>query len=395
MIQNLQNKRVGLVLPNVPAYSETFFTSKIKGLQENGFEVILFANRKLSHSYNLTRVVYAPDFTIKFRLLFELVKMSWNIVSNFNSAFSLYKITRKEETSLKNAIRTVLINSHFLPFKLDWLHFGFGTMAIQRENVAEAIGAKMAISFRGFDLYIYPTKHINCYQKLFSKNVRYHVLSNEMKNTLMGNGISEQSIFKITPAIDFDSFNRKTPLDFNSPIRFLTVGRLHWKKGLEYTLEALSYFKQNKNIPFTFTIIGDGVETERLKFAVYQLGLTENVIFVGKVAHQEVKKYMDQSHVYLQYSIQEGFCNAVLEAQAMGLLCIVSDADGLVENVIDQETGWVIPKRNAILLAQKMADVLQLEETKAQMIKKNAMERVKNEFNLEKQNALFLSFYSN
>ena len=394
MIQNLQNKRVGLVLPNVPTYSETFFTSKIKGLQENGFEVILFANRKLSHSYNLTRVVYAPDFTIKFRLLFELVKMSWNIVSNFKSAFSLYKITRKEETSLKNAIRTVLINSHFLPFKLDWLHFGFGTMAIQRENVAEAIGAKMAISFRGFDLYIYPTKHINCYQKLFSKNVRYHVLSNEMKNTLMGNGISEQSIFKITPAIDFDSFNRKTPLDFNTPIRFLTVGRLHWKKGLEYTLEALFYFKQNNNIPFTFTIIGDGVETERLKFAVYQLGLSENVIFVGKVAHQEVKKYMEQSHVYIQYSIQEGFCNAVLEAQAMGLFCIVSDADGLNENVLNNETGWVVPMRKPKELAEVFNNYLLLSALQKKEIINNAISRVKIQFSIENQKKQFLNFYN-
>jgi len=32
---------IGLVLPNTPAYSETFFNSKIKGLQENGCEVIL------------------------------------------------------------------------------------------------------------------------------------------------------------------------------------------------------------------------------------------------------------------------------------------------------------------------------------------------------------------
>jgi len=393
VIQNLKNKRVGLVLPNVPGYSETFFTSKIKGLQENGFEVILFANRKLSNSYNLTKVIFAPDFTIKLRLLFELVIMYCNIVSNFKSAFSLYKITRKEETSLKNAIRIVLINSHFLPFKLDWLHFGFGTMALQRENVAEAIGAKMAVSFRGFDLYIYPTKHINCYQKLFSKNVQYHVLSNEMKNTLMGNGISERSIFKITPAIDFDSFNRKTPLDFNTPIRFLTVGRLHWKKGLEYTLEALSYFKQNKNIPFTFTIIGDGVETERLKFAVYQLDLTENVIFVGKVAHQEVNKYMEQSHVYLQYSIQEGFCNAVIEAQAMGLFCIVSDADGLNENVLNNETGWVVPMRKPKELAEVFNNYLLLSELQKKEIINNAISRIKIQFSLENQKKHFLNFY--
>lgn len=393
-MQMIYNKRIGLVLPNVPGYSETFFTSKIKGLQENGFEVILFANRKLSNSYTLTKVVFAPDFTLKLTFLFELVKIVWNVASNFKSAFLLYELTRKEETSLKNAIRIVLINSHFLSFKLDWLHFGFGTMALHRENVAEAIGAKMAVSFRGFDLYIYPTKHINCYQKLFSKNVRYHVLSDEMKNTLLEKGIAEQSIFKITPAIDFTSFNRKTPLDFNLPIRFLTVGRLHWKKGLEYTLEALSYFKQNRNIPFTFTIIGDGIEMERLKFAVYQLGLTENVIFVGKVAHQEVKKHMEQSHVYIQYSIQEGFCNAVIEAQAMGLFCIVSDADGLNENVINKETGWVVPMRKPKELAEEFNNYLLLPELQKIEIINKAISRIKIQFSIENQKKHFLNFYN-
>ena len=57
--------------------------------------------------------------------------------------------------------------------------------------------------------------------------------------------------------------------------------------------------------------------------------------------------------IYLQYSIQEGFCNAVLEAQALGLLTIVSDAEGLPENVIHGETGWVVPKRKPKFFAQK------------------------------------------
>ena len=38
--------RIGIVLSSIPAYSETFFNSKIKGLQKNGFEVFLFINSK-------------------------------------------------------------------------------------------------------------------------------------------------------------------------------------------------------------------------------------------------------------------------------------------------------------------------------------------------------------
>ena len=63
------------------------------------------------------------------------------------------------------------------------------------------------------------------------------------------------------------------------------------------------------------------------------------------------KNYLEKSDIYLQYSIQEGFCNSVLEAQAMGLLSIVSDANGLTENIIHNYTGWVVPKMAPKLLA--------------------------------------------
>ena len=48
---------------------------------------------------------------------------------------------------------------------------------------------------------------------------------------------------------------------------------------------------------------------------------------------------MKNSDVYIQSSVQEGFGNAVLEAQASGLCCIVSDAEGLSENVLNEKTG--------------------------------------------------------
>ena len=78
-MKNLRSKKIGLVLPNVPAYSETFFTSKIKGLQKNGFEVILFVGGKPSNSFVLTKVVTAPDFSIRFKLIIELLKIIWNL----------------------------------------------------------------------------------------------------------------------------------------------------------------------------------------------------------------------------------------------------------------------------------------------------------------------------
>ena len=294
----------------------------------------------------------------------------------------------------RNRIKQIILNQFFLNEKLDWLHFGFGMLAKDRENVAQAIGAKMAVSFRGYDLYLSPLKHPGCYDLLFLKDIKYHVLSQEMKQTLIDYKINQNKIKVITPAIDVSFFQTlKKPDDDNEVVKLATVSRLHWKKGLEYTLEALMHLKQ-ANVNFHYTIIGDGEEYERLIFAAHQLDISECITFTGKVPHNEVKTHLEQADIYLQYSIQEGFCNAVLEAQAMGLLCVVSDAEGLSENVLNNETGWVVPKRKPKVLAQKIIEVMHLNAVEKKYIRDYAMARVKNEFNLDKQNQAFVDFYN-
>jgi colanic acid/amylovoran biosynthesis glycosyltransferase len=118
------------------------------------------------------------------------------------------------------------------------------------------------------------------------------------------------------------------------------------------------------------------------------------VIFLGKLEPKEIKEKLALTDIYLQYSIQEGFCNAVLEAQAMGCLCVVSDAEGLSENVLNEITGFVVEKRNPKLLAERILDVLQMNIEDKQKMRKNAMDRVSKEFNLEKQKQQFIEFYT-
>ena len=168
---------------------------------------------------------------------------------------------------------------------------------------------------------------------------------------------------------------------------------MHWKKGLVYTLEALAILKK-EGVSFHYIIIGAGIEFERLKYAAYQLGIFNQVTFTGKINHELVKKKLQEADIYLQYSNQEGFCNAVLEAQAMGLLCIVSDAEGLSENVIHEESGWVVPKMNPKMLANKILEVLNLHQEEKLKITEHAKFRVNQEFNIQKQQQEFIQFYS-
>jgi colanic acid/amylovoran biosynthesis glycosyltransferase len=384
--------KIGIVLPSVPGYSETFFSSKIKGLQANGFEVVLFVNNFAAKTALNCTIVVSPKFSKSklknsFISLFYLLK---TLILNYKNVQKLYNLDKKDSLDFKQRIKSIIINSHLLTQQLDWLHFGFGTMVIGRENVAEAIGAKMAVSFRGFDHYVYPIKNNDCYKLLFTKKVKYHVLSQGMKSDLIKLSIAQEKITKITPAIDTQLFSSQTTFENN--INFITVARLHWIKGLDYTLEALSML-HNNGINFKYTIIGEGNEKERLLFLSHQLGISKNVVFLGKLSHSEVRNELKKATYYIQYSLQEGFCNAVLEAQAMGKICIVSNADGLKENVLDNKTGFVLPKRNSQLLACKIDEVLKMSNQEKETIIKNAIDRINATFTIENQIKQFVDFY--
>lgn len=397
MNRKYDKKRIGLVLSSAPGYSETFFRNKIAGLQNQGHDVTMFVDyapqQSEKFSYKVvSNVQFKKGFFKTVSELFKVVRKT--IFKHPTASYRLFLLDRADGLSILSCLRNLILNEFLLNENVDWLHFGFGMLANGRENVATAISAETAVSFRGFDLYLSPLKHPGCYDLLFDKNVKYHVLSKAMRLILMNKGVSEQKISVITPAIDISLFdNGNLNLEPSSkPLKLITIARLHWVKGLEYTLEALAILKK-RNIIFKYNIIGSGQEKERLLFAAEQLGISNCVNFLGRKTQTEIKTYLKEADVYLQYSIQEGFCNAVLEAQAMGILCIVSNADGLIENVLDNKTGWVAPKRNPLQLADRIQYVMGLSDEEKHKIQKTAIRRVKLEFNMEKQKREFHQFY--
>ena len=384
--------KIGLVLSSTPAYSETFFNSKIKGLQKNGFEVVLFVNSKDTH-FDLCTV----KEQVQFRSFFIFLKSLGLILTKLSTLLKFISLERKQNVSFKRILKKLILNQHILQeSNVDWLHFGFATQAIGRENIAKAVGAKMAVSLRGFDIGIYPLKNPKCYDLLWLNINKLHVISNDLLNLAYTNGFKKNVPYqKITPAIDTSFFINQSLKDASNKnlLQLMTIGRLHWKKDYTSIIIALKNLK-DRGIDFEYTIIGDGPEEEKLKYLVYELGLINNIIFTGKISQKEILIYFKKSHFYLQYSLQEGFCNAVLEAQSMGVLPIVSNAEGLSENVLNNITGWVIQKNSPKLLAEKIVEVINLPESNKEKIRKQAIERVTKEFNIEKQQKEFIDFYT-
>ncbi|RIA10255.1 colanic acid/amylovoran biosynthesis glycosyltransferase [Flavobacteriaceae bacterium MAR_2010_72] len=386
--------RIGIVLSKTPSYSETFFISKIKGLQAYGHEVVLFVQNK-SHDFNICPVVRSPYSGKNGMLLaFQSLIIVFRILSHVQTVYRFVELERMANRSYRQILKNVYSNSHILIRKLDWLHFGFATMALQSEHVAKSIGAKMAVSLRGYDIAIYPLKHKNCYNRLWDSVDKVHTISDDLLTLALQQGLTRKVPYmKITPAINVNTFQAEGKIERGHTLQFITVARLHWKKGLVSTLEALARIK-NDLPKFKYIIVGTGEIYQELAFAIHQLQLTGFVELVGQKQPEEVKILLCSSNIYIQYSLSEGFSNALLEAQACGLLCIASDAEGLTENVLDGVTGWIVKKNDPTLLAEKIIEVVNLSTRDKARFSKLARERVNAHFNLEQQQQAFNSFYN-
>ena len=389
--------KIGIVLNNTSTESETFFTSKIKGLQDSGYQVVLFANE--SEDSHICRLIPHPKVSKNIILQLGQMMVSYIVLLLTHPIifFRFLHLEKMDGIPFHTRWENLYLNHHILKEELDWIHFGFITMVIRRENVGYAIDAKMGVSLRGYDICIYPLKHNGCFGKVWDKVDKIHSISNDLLKLAQDQGLKNNTRqMVIPPAVDIENFKTSKrkwkKFDSKEKIRFLTVARLHWKKGLEYTLQALRIMKE-KNISFQYTIIGEGYERERLIFAAHQLGIDEQVIFSGSIPHQYIKEYYEETDIYLQYSNQEGFCNAVLEAQAMGLITIVSDAEGLSDNVQNGKTGWVVPKRSPKDLSDKIIEIISTDNKELDQIRKNSIRRVKKYFNLEIQKKEFNKFY--
>lgn len=388
--------KIALVLSTPPGYSETFFYSKIKGLQKNGFEVTLFT-QITREEFKLCAVKTAPK--IYSNPVLQLVAMCAVYVSLIPNVVKLKRyvvLERQEKTTWTLLLKRIYLNAHLLKADADWLHYGFATQALGSEHVAKAIGAKMAVSFRGFDINVYPLKHPGCYQLLWKQVDKVHSISKYLLHQAHDLGLSIETPYQIiTPAVadavlEMESYNREQ----KKPLELLTISRLHWVKGIDLLIETAGVLKEN-GVDFLWKIIGDSDQknTERYQYHIYEKGLQKHIQLLGKLTHEQTLIQLQQTDVYVQTSLNEGFCNAILEAQAFGKLCVATNVGGLSENISDTKTGWLVPKNKPLALANKIIEVCALPKSTQQQISQTAVSRVKAKFTTSEQQLKFVKFY--
>lgn len=118
------------------------------------------------------------------------------------------------------------------------------------------------------------------------------------------------------------------------------VGRLTHDKGVDVLIEAAqTLFRQG--LDFQLLIVGPQDEPDSLRFLHKLRAAGVRAVAVGAV--DDVRPYMSLMTLHTLPSLREGFPNVVLEASAMAIPTITTDATGAIDSVIPGETGIIVP----------------------------------------------------
>ena len=134
------------------------------------------------------------------------------------------------------------------------------------------------------------------------------------------------------------------------------------------------YYSIQKTIKSKLIMVGEGPEKEKAEALVEELGIQNNVIFLGQ--SNEVDKILCFSDLFLLPSEKESFGLAALEAMVNGVPVISSNSGGLPEVNIHGYSGYLSDVGDVEEMAANGVKILQDEATLAQF-KLNAREQAK------------------
>ena len=141
-------------------------------------------------------------------------------------------------------------------------------------------------------------------------------------------------------------------------LNILFVGRLEFRKGLNYLLNAFLRVKQE--VPNSrLIVVGPGTRLrKRYERWIQKTGL-EDVVFVGYASKEDLPRYYKTADVFCAPATsRESFGIVLLEGMAAGKPIVATNIPGYASVVSDGEEGILVPPRNHPELARALLTLL-------------------------------------
>jgi N-acetyl-alpha-D-glucosaminyl L-malate synthase BshA len=188
----------------------------------------------------------------------------------------------------------------------------------------------------------------------------------------------EKEIEVIVNFVDVSRFNRK-PIDAfkkviapNGERIFMHASNFRKIKRVQDVVQIFA--EVNKQIPSKLMFVGDGPERSTAEDLARELGVCDEVRFLGK--QEQMEDILAIADLFLLTSEYESFGLAALEAMAAGVPVISTNAGGLGEINIPGETGFLSDVGDIASMSQQAITILKDDATLKQF-KERAAEHAK------------------
>jgi colanic acid/amylovoran biosynthesis glycosyltransferase len=383
------------VVNQFPAPSETFIARKLAGLSAAGVEVSVAARvfAPEAASLGLPLIPTAP---------WKHPVAGWSALGGSGTrtlARTIVDLQRRRPApgAPEHPGRRRAQVAPLVAVGADIVHFEFSGIAVTYRDAFDLFRpAKLVVSCRGAAEQILPLSdptRARALAEVFASVDLIHCVSDDMRQTVEGLGAPAAKILVNRPAVPVRDFAglRDGRAAHGGPLRVLSVGRLHWKKGLDDGLRAVGEVART-GCPVEYRIVGEGAEREKLTFLTHELGLGAAVELVGMQRQEQVREQLAWADVLLLPSLSEGISNAVLEAMAAGLPVVATECGGMGEVIDSGVDGFVVPIGDHAAMAACLGQLAEDPEAGARMGAAAAV-RARAEFDLSRQISVFAGAY--
>ena len=156
-----------------------------------------------------------------------------------------------------------------------------------------------------------------------------------------------------------------------------------------FIMAAAEVLKKMDNVKFL--IIGGGNYESELKLLADDLGISQNIFFIGKKDNSIC--YIKSFDVGVLSSDSEGFPNVILEYMACGIPVVATSVGGTVELIEDGVSGILVQKGDCMALADSISRLL-MDENLGKRLGQNGQKYISDKFSWDMQINKINKYYS-
>lgn len=349
--------KVAYVVKRYPRFSETFVVNEILAHEAAGVDLEIFSCRPPSdtHFQDLISKVRSPLTYLSSGSV--RADEFWKAIGGVTSSVSDIGKTLSElrHRSALDIYCGLQLARFVQERNITHLHAHFASSAATVARIAsKLVGIPYSITAHAKDIFHEEVSADDLREKLVDAKAVLTVSKYNVAHLRSHFPAAAEQIQLLYNGIHRSDFPFQSPSD--RPRTILAVGRFVEKKGFDILLSACRILADQK-VDYECLLVGSGECESQLQELIDQLQLHSNVRIVGPQPQSIVKQMMQQAAVLAAPCVdgsdgnRDGLPTVLLEAMALGTPCISTNVTGIPELVRNEDTGLLVPQRDATALA--------------------------------------------